>query len=188
MENRHDEWTKLASTLIPFLALVAAISSAVAAWQSWKTAAASLQIAEQTLEESGALIWIGRDATLAGDCNAGHDQITIDVSVGNRGKLSTNVSGVFVELREAGFLEPIDEPGLTSARGGWSGELQVPAQEAEEIPIHVPCDLLGEGTLLARDATAISQDLHDGAILIAVTVQAENGTLREANIEYAESR
>src|SRR5688572_24181269 len=128
MSKEPFEWTKPAAVIVSICALLASAGSALAAWQSWRTAEAALDVARRNLDESGAVIEVDEIAYLHGDCAEGDEGVVVDLTVRNRGRLPTVVSEV-----QLGFEIPEWAPYPGVFAGEVDAQVEVAAQQEEVI-------------------------------------------------------
>ncbi|MFL0289393.1 hypothetical protein ACJH6H_29695 [Mycobacterium sp. SMC-21] len=155
LKGKDREWTKTATVVISTIALCATISSAVAAWQSWRTARAaetvardSVRIADQALAVSGAVPSSDSTLELVGGCYP-RDALTAKVTLHNSGHLATQVHRL--ELSMDYRTKVIVGGG--GGGGTWAPEaigylpdvnVTVPPQDSVTIQLPIKCEQLNE--------------------------------------------
>ncbi|SIC39761.1 Uncharacterised protein [Mycobacteroides abscessus subsp. abscessus] len=92
--QRVERWKVPLTTAVSVIALAAPISSAAAAFLSWRTAQASEAVARQAFESAGASLTVSSTARLTGMCGADFDPLHVRITVQNYGRLAGRVLNV----------------------------------------------------------------------------------------------
>ncbi|BDD96338.1 MULTISPECIES: hypothetical protein [Mycobacteriaceae] len=173
-EGKDHEWTKAATVLISTIALCATISSAVAAWQSWRTARASesvardsVRIADQALSVSGALPRVENSLSLTGGCEP-TSALTAKVTVHNSGHLATEIDRIELSVDYTSHI--IVGQGLGGGGGPWEPatiahltdvNMTLPPLNSVTVPLPINCDELSH-VVRRLDAATDLVDLISG--------------------------
>lgn len=90
--SQKGDWTKVAAVFIAACALVGTAGSCVAAWQSWRTARATENIAREALAAGGAHITLGVLYAPDVDCRQPETfSFAAQIDVNNSGRLAAEV-------------------------------------------------------------------------------------------------
>lgn len=172
-EGKDREWTKTATVIVSTIALCATISSAVAAWQSWRTAQASesvardsVRIADQALSVSGALPSAENTLSLTGGCEP-PSALTAKVTLHNAGHLATEVDRLELSVD---YTSHVVVGQGSSASGTWEPttvayltdvNMTLPPQNSVTVTLPIKCDELGH-IVRRLDAATDLADLIGG--------------------------
>ncbi|MEZ0357645.1 hypothetical protein [Mycobacterium sp. SA01] len=147
MSNDEGRWLKATNLVIAGASLVAAVFSAVAAWNASDVANDSLELSRQIEARSDSAMSASPSIGIKGRCSDAANPLTVSVYVGNGGKLPGKITGVFFRAD----LQPTEAQKKAMPNANWSSVLGTSLEEgtvdpfdSAEVKMQIDCNKLSK--------------------------------------------